>query len=373
MATETITQTLTESTPQYEVAHKLAQPSNGSGGGGGSIPFGADRLGSSRPTEGQVCATIIDAFRRHLGPRRARGEGGGGRPPDDDDDLDRGASNEEPDGDHLQNMVPIPQAHNIKAMGSLPRIFNGDRTWAEAFLTEFLGYLILNQGVAGFESPIQQVALALTLIKGEKVDLCVHNMIDSLRRLHPVHHNVPAIWEEFEQAFKDKFVDSTSELRARNQLEQLKFKYPDIDEYIANFEDLIVHTGYNLASKEAINLFLKGFSKNRNLLDKVFTPPVLTTYGAMKRHLIAIVKLMQLVNSIAQNAPDFQCFSNNNNQQRFQPRNPQPTRGFALRQVTSSNAPPWMNNMVVPMDTSNRARAPRQWGNQGGRAYGNTV
>jgi truncated hemoglobin YjbI len=193
-------------------------------------------------------------------------------------------------------MVPIPQAHDIKAMGSLPRIFNRDQTQAKAFLTEFLGYLILNQGVAGFESPIRQVTLALTLIRGEKVDLWIHNMIDSLRRLHPVHHNVPTVWEEFEQAFKDQFVDSTHKLRARNQLEQLKFKYPDIDEYIANFEDLIVHMGYNLASKEAINLFLKGFSKSRNLLDKVFTPPVSTAYGAMKRCLIAIVKSMQLVN-----------------------------------------------------------------------------
>ena len=32
-----------------------------------------------------------------------------------------------------------------------------------------------------------------------------------------------------------------------------------------------------------------------------------------------------------------------------------------------------MNNIAVPMDTSNRARAPRQQGNQGGRAYGNAV
>jgi len=50
------------------------------------------------------------------------------------------------------------------------------------------------------------------LIKEEKVNLWVHNMIDSLRRLHLVHHNVPAVWEEFKQAFKDKFVDSTHEL-----------------------------------------------------------------------------------------------------------------------------------------------------------------
>ena len=69
MATETITRTLTESTPQYEVPHKLAQPSNGSGQDGGSIPFEADRLGSSQPMEGQVRATIIDAFRRRLGLR----------------------------------------------------------------------------------------------------------------------------------------------------------------------------------------------------------------------------------------------------------------------------------------------------------------
>jgi hypothetical protein len=109
-------------------------------------------------------------------------------------------------------MVPIPQAHDIKAMGSLSRIFDRDRTQAEAFLTEFLRYLILNQGVTGFKSPIQQVALALTLIKGEKVNLWVCNMIDSLRRLHPVYHNVPMVWEEFEQVFKDKFVDSTCEL-----------------------------------------------------------------------------------------------------------------------------------------------------------------
>ena len=46
------------------------------------------------------------------------------------------------------------QAHNIKAIGSLPRIFDRDRTRAKAFLTELLGYLMLNQGVARFKSPI---------------------------------------------------------------------------------------------------------------------------------------------------------------------------------------------------------------------------
>ena len=153
--------------------------------------------------------------------------------------------------------------------------------------------------------------MALTLIKGEKVDLWVKNMLDSLRRLHPVQHNVPAVWNHFEAAFRTKFTDSTRELRARGQLERLKFRYPDIDRYIAEFEDLTVQVGYNIASQETINLFLKGFNKNRSLLDKVFTPPVSVSYEAMKRRLIAIVKSMQLVNSIAQDAPDFRTFQAN--------------------------------------------------------------
>ena len=94
---------------------------------------------------------------------------------------------------------------------------------------------------------------------------------------------MPAVWNEFEKAFRQKFMDSTLELRTRNQLDKLKFKYPEIDGHIAEFEDLIVKVNYNLASQEAINLFLKGFSHNRSLLDKVFTPPVPGTYDTMKK------------------------------------------------------------------------------------------
>ncbi len=170
---------------------------------------------------------------------------------------------------------------------------------------------MLNQGIPGFELPIQQVVMALTLIKGEKVNLWVKNMLDSLRRLHPVQHNVPAVWNHFKEAFWTKFTDSTRELRARGQLERLKFQYPDINGYIAEFEDLTVQAGYNIVSQETINLFLKGFNKNRSLLNKVFMPPVLVSYEAMKRRLIAIVKSMQLVNLIAQDTPDFRTFQPN--------------------------------------------------------------
>jgi hypothetical protein len=150
------------------------------------------------------------------------------------------------------------------------------------------------------------------LIKGVKVDLWVRNMLETIRRLHLVHHNIPAVWNNFERAFKQKFMDSTSELRARNQLEKLKFRYPDIDGHRAEFEDLVVKANYNLASQEAINLFLKGFSHNRNLLDKVFSPPVPETYENMKKRMVAIIKSMQLVNLIVQNTPNFRPFQRSN-------------------------------------------------------------
>jgi hypothetical protein len=128
----------------------------------------------------------------------------------------------------------------------------------------------------------------------------------------PGTRNVPMVWNKFEKAFRKKFIDSTLELHARNQLDKLRFRYLDINGHIAKFKDLIVKVNYNLASQEAINLFLKGFSHSRNLLDKVFTPPVPETYKIMKRHMVAIVKSMQLVNSIAQNTPDFRPFQRSN-------------------------------------------------------------
>ena len=76
-------------------------------------------------------------------------------------------------------------------MGMLPHIFEGERDKADAFMNELLGYLLLNANMAGFNSPIQQVALALILIKGPQVDQWVRNMTTWLRNLDPVNDNVP--------------------------------------------------------------------------------------------------------------------------------------------------------------------------------------
>jgi hypothetical protein len=128
-------------------------------------------------------------------------------------------------------------------------------------------------------------------------------MIDSLRRLNPLMHNILAVWTCFKEAFQRRFTYSTKELQARAALKKHKFRYPNIDRYIATFEDLVVKAGYDLRSQETFSLFLKGFSANARLLDKLFLPPVPEMYLAIKRQAVAITKLMQLVNAIAQAPP----------------------------------------------------------------------
>ena len=104
-------------------------------------------------------------------------------------------------------------------MGTLPRIFDRERDKADAFMNELLGYLLLNHNVPGFELPIRQVAMALTLTTW-------------LRGLDPLNDNAPRVWDYFMDEFERKFVDSTKTQRSRQQLEKLHFRFLEVDQYI---------------------------------------------------------------------------------------------------------------------------------------------
>ena len=60
---------------------------------------------------------------------------------------------------------PVAIAGDIKNMGQLPFVFDGDRTRADDFIDKVKSYLLLNQDVSGFNLPIKKVAFTLTLIK----------------------------------------------------------------------------------------------------------------------------------------------------------------------------------------------------------------
>jgi hypothetical protein len=137
--------------------------------------------------------------RRPGGPRGPGGPGGLGGP--GDPHAARGIP--------PTHLIPILPGADLKPAGLPPQVFNGDWTWAEAFLQELRLYIMANYGVSGFESPIRWIAIALTFIKGLQVDGWVEGILQALEQLNPIADNVEYIYIDFLVQFEEQFVDST--------------------------------------------------------------------------------------------------------------------------------------------------------------------
>jgi len=142
-------------------------------------------------------------------------------------------------------------------------------------------------------------------------------------------------------------------------------KFPEIDQYIAKFEDLAQLAGYTVGNEETINFFLKGLSQS--VLEDVMKPPFTTTYNDIKDWAIQTTKAKQLIKGIRarRNYPSTRTFQNTFGTQQPRPRFFNRGNQFQQRQAmpnpqyNSSNAPRHMNNQPVPMDVS-RTQFPQQ-------------
>ena len=264
-----------------------------------------------------------------------------------------------------QGPVPVAAPGDIRTMGTLLQIFMGNRAKAQDFLDEVLGYFHANRGVARFESPMRKVSITLTMIKGSEVAGWAHDMGQWVDSLDPAVDDIELIWEQFQTEFTEQFTDSQQQQRACLDLDNCHMKIPEIDQYIAKFEDLVRLAGYTIGNEETINFFLKGLSQS--VLEDVMKPPFVTTYNDIKNHAIQTMKAKQLIEGIRmrQNYPSTQTFQNmfSTQQQRpqffnqgnqYQQRTPAPNP-----QYNSLNAPRSMNNQPVPMDIS-RTRFPQR-------------
>ena len=96
-------------------------------------------------------------------------------------------------------------------MGIPPLLFDSNRTQANAFIRELRIYMMANQGVPGFESPIRCIAIALMFIKGPQVDGWVEGILEGLEQLHPINDNVEYTYLNFLTRFESQFMDSTKQ------------------------------------------------------------------------------------------------------------------------------------------------------------------
>jgi hypothetical protein len=57
--------------------------------------------------------------------------------------------------------------------------------------------------------------------------------------LDPVDDDIQEVWDTFVQEFNNHFSDSQLQQRARLELDKCKMHFPDVNQYISDFEDLV--------------------------------------------------------------------------------------------------------------------------------------
>jgi len=181
-------------------------------------------------------------------------------------------------------------------MGQLPFVFDRDQTKADDFIDEVKGYLLLNQDINGFNSPIKKVAFTLTLIKGIDTTGWTRDIRTWLEGLNPAVDNVPTVWDQFLVEFAQQYQDSQRGQHTRLQLENLKMVHPLIDEYIAKFEDTARQAGYTQGDKATNHYFLKGLMPG--VLLNVLKPPNVQGYAAIKERAIESTRSRMLIESL---------------------------------------------------------------------------
>ncbi len=123
-------------------------------------------------------------------------------------------------------------------MGKDPPLFQGKRKKAETFMNEVEKYLTLNYDVAGFNSPKKKVVLVLTFMQGPEVEEWTRGMLQWIQQIDD-QSNMDDIWHIFQQRFYCRFTDTQADSTARKELILLKMRFPEIDAYIADFEQTV--------------------------------------------------------------------------------------------------------------------------------------
>jgi hypothetical protein len=131
-------------------------------------------------------------------------------------------------------------------------------------------------------------------------------------------------------------------------------RFPEIDQYIADFEELVRRAGYTIGSEETISFFLNGLTPS--ILDAIIAPPFPETYQQHKAKAIQHTKARQMVEAIRarrgipNNRPQnsFQQFRSGLQQRNWsqRPNNPQDNKRITLRTPhvppTITSKSPWI-------------------------------
>jgi len=228
--------------------------------------------------------------------------------------------------------------------GKEPSLFDGTRQKSDAFLREFEMYHAMNDTHDLFTNPYKRVILALSLIRGPNVNDWVTQQLKELkekvnRTIHPIAQADEVLWDEFKDAFKNSFTDTTSEQWAYQQLMNLRMKGDDLDTYIAKFANLAVKAKYDINHKATVDLFYKRLKPEllRACLNRATPPDTMQEWlAAVKDEQRKDYRIQGIMNSIKHGG-----------------KWPSPQQWTARPQPKQYIHP---NDRVIPMDTSAAVR-----------------
>ena len=127
-------------------------------------------------------------------------------------------------------------------------------------------YRTINDEHVNIQSPFKRVVTTLHFIRGPNVNDWVGEQLTSLTNkvthpTNPIGHDNEVLWNDFNQAFRAAFTDTTKKQTAHAKLHALRMRIGRLDNYIATFEHLATLAGYDLADQGVVHLFTKGLER----------------------------------------------------------------------------------------------------------------
>jgi Retrotransposon gag protein len=147
----------------------------------------------------------------------------------------------------------------VSLQGTAPTIFTGERSLSETFMRDFKIYKIMNPLADVMKQPYAQVAMALSLIRGPKVDDWVDEQLNDLElKVRTMPRSNETLWTDFKTAFTDTFTNTAKKEDAYQKLKHLKMKDELVDDYITMFNSLAAKAGWELSNEGTIDAFRSG-------------------------------------------------------------------------------------------------------------------
>src|SRR6266481_1935017 len=121
------------------------------------------------------------------------------------------------------------------------------------------------------------------------------------------HSNTYDVWCIFQRHFYRRFTDTQADSTARKELVMLKMRFPEIDSYIADFEQTVRRALYRLGSHEMNQQFLSGLPCD--VAEDVMRYPMPITYQEYTEKALASVKSKVLLRNVFGGNWNFQSFT----------------------------------------------------------------